>query len=221
MSTWLVQIAVSPRCTRLFTRGLLNGHALHRDLMRLAGDNLGDQPRKTAGLLWRVDEGPAGLQLLVQLNTPPRIDALPGDLALSARHRDLTPLLDRLQAGMRVRYRIAANATKRHGNATPEKKGKLANLHGADADAWWARKATDAGLHPQQITSTALPDILGPTTRDRHNTPQTVRHGVTRFDGIATITDPDQLRTAITQGIGRARTYGCGLLSIGPLSEPR
>ncbi|MFB9566127.1 type I-E CRISPR-associated protein Cas6/Cse3/CasE [Saccharopolyspora hordei] len=36
-------------------------------------------------------------------------------------------------------------------------------------------------------------------------------------EGAAIVTDPDRLRAAIIDGIGRARAYGCGLLSIGPV----
>lgn len=222
MSAWLAQITASPHCTRLWSRGLLNGHALHRDLMRLAADNLGDQPRKTVDMLWRAEEARNSLQILVQMTTKPALEHLNSDFAHAARERDLTPLLDRLETGSRVRYRIAANATKRHGNtAEPNKKGKLANLHGAAADEWWLRRAEQAGLRPLQVISTSLPDVLGPPTRDRNNTKQVVQHAVTRFDGIGVVTDPERLRAAVRDGIGRARTYGCGLLSLGPITGPR
>lgn len=216
MSAWLAQISASPHCTRLWSRGLLDGHALHRDLMRLADDNLGDQPRSTAGVLWRAEESRDGLQILVQMTTKPALERLNSDFARAARDRNLDPLLDRVEAGMRVRYRIAANATKRHGNSSPEKKGKLANLRGTAADEWWLRRAEQSGLRALQTLSTSLPDVLGPPTRDRHDTPQVVHHAVTRFDGIGVVTDPDRLRAAVCEGIGRARTYGCGLLSVGP-----
>lgn len=218
MSTWLVQITAAPRCTRLWSQGLMDGHAVHRDLMRLAAHDLGDQPRKTAGLLWRAEETHAGLRILAQLTSPPRLDALADDFALQTQQRALAPLLDNLHAGSKVRYRIAANATKRHGNtAKPGKKGKLANLHGSQAELWWLRRATQAGLHPLHVTSAPLPDVLGPLTRDSKDDPHTVRHGVTRFEGIGVVTDPDRLRIAVTDGIGRARTYGCGLLSLAPV----
>ncbi|MFS8202560.1 type I-E CRISPR-associated protein Cas6/Cse3/CasE [Streptomyces sp. CWNU-52B] len=46
--------------------------------------------------------------------------------------------------------------------------------------------------------------------------PHVFRHQLTRFDGQATITDPDQLRHALLHGIGRAKAYGAGLLSLAP-----
>jgi CRISPR system Cascade subunit CasE len=41
-----------------------------------------------------------------------------------------------------------------------------------------------------------------------------VRHALTQFDGTATVTDAAALVNAITTGIRRAKSHGCGLLSI-------
>ncbi|MEV5086000.1 type I-E CRISPR-associated protein Cas6/Cse3/CasE, partial [Streptomyces sp. NPDC056159] len=37
------------------------------------------------------------------------------------------------------------------------------------------------------------------------------------FDGRLEVTDPQLLRRALTQGIGKAKAYGCGLLTLAPL----
>jgi len=37
------------------------------------------------------------------------------------------------------------------------------------------------------------------------------------FEGSLSVTDPDLLRSAMVDGIGRARAYGCGLLTLAPL----
>lgn len=231
--TWLVAITIKPQCQRLFHRGKINGHTVHQELMRLVPDGLGDQPRQQAGLLYRVEStsDQRGLRVLAQLSLKPQVYALAEDFVEQAQHRCLTPLLDKLTAGTRVRYRIDANATKRHGNTAPAgKRGKLANLHGTDADLWWLRKATDAGLHPLRVNSTPQPDVLGRPSRRKprskgarsdqeESEPFTATHGVTRFEGIGIVTDPERLREAVNTGIGRARTYGCGMLSLGLTQE--
>ncbi|APU15567.1 type I-E CRISPR-associated protein Cas6/Cse3/CasE [Actinoalloteichus fjordicus] len=208
---WLVRLTLSPRSLPV-TTGLLDGDQLHRTLMRLLPDDLGERPRERGGLLYRVEPGRAGVGLLAQTLVPPRLAALPAELAATARDRDLRPLLDSLRPGVRVRYRIVANATKRHGNSAVEaKRGKLKVLRGTEADLWWLRRATEAGLHPVQVVSSPVDDVLGA---------RETRHGLTRFDGVGIVTDPDLLRTAVAEGIGRAKTYGCGLLSLGPAEAP-
>ncbi|RSN68457.1 type I-E CRISPR-associated protein Cas6/Cse3/CasE, partial [Streptomyces sp. WAC 05379] len=41
-------------------------------------------------------------------------------------------------------------------------------------------------------------------------------HRLLQFDGTAHITDPDALTDALLTGIGRAKSYGAGLLSLAP-----
>jgi CRISPR system Cascade subunit CasE len=38
------------------------------------------------------------------------------------------------------------------------------------------------------------------------------------YDGILTVTDPALLRRALCHGVGRAKAYGCGLLTLAPVS---
>ncbi|MGH3942262.1 MAG: type I-E CRISPR-associated protein Cas6/Cse3/CasE [Pseudonocardiaceae bacterium] len=38
-----------------------------------------------------------------------------------------------------------------------------------------------------------------------------------RYDGHLLVTDRDTFATAILNGIGRAKAYGCGLLSLAPM----
>lgn len=37
-----------------------------------------------------------------------------------------------------------------------------------------------------------------------------------RFEGILTVTDPDTFRTTVATGIGSAKAFGFGLLSLAP-----
>ncbi|MGC5410083.1 type I-E CRISPR-associated protein Cas6/Cse3/CasE, partial [Streptomyces sp. DT225] len=38
------------------------------------------------------------------------------------------------------------------------------------------------------------------------------------FDGHLEVTDPAVFRRALMQGIGKAKAYGCGLLTLAPLT---
>jgi CRISPR system Cascade subunit CasE len=40
------------------------------------------------------------------------------------------------------------------------------------------------------------------------------RISVLEFDGILRVTDPERLLTAVASGIGRARSFGCGLMLL-------
>ncbi|MBB1247270.1 type I-E CRISPR-associated protein Cas6/Cse3/CasE, partial [Streptomyces durbertensis] len=46
---------------------------------------------------------------------------------------------------------------------------------------------------------------------------QPVRLVTVTYDGRLKVTDPDALRRTLTQGLGKARAYGCGLMTLAPL----
>ncbi len=77
--------------------------------------------------------------------------------------------------------------------------------------AWWHRTADRIGL---VLDSTALLDTAKTSgmRRDQRVVVQTAT-----MEGVATIRDVDTVRDAIVLGVGHARAYGCGLLSVVPL----
>lgn len=201
--------------------------SLHKTLMLLAPEGLGDQPRRQAGLLYRLehDTQQAPPTLLIQSRQPPSLHRLPRTYG-TTQTRDLTPLLTALTTGRRVRYRITANPSVRRKVVddpffNPQPRHKDIPLHGGDALAWWQRKATRAGLALEYAELTPLlpsrhPTVRTPATNQQEKKPHVFRHALTRFEGLATITDPDQLRHALLTGIGRGKPYGAGLLSLAP-----
>ncbi|WP_330301541.1 MULTISPECIES: type I-E CRISPR-associated protein Cas6/Cse3/CasE [unclassified Streptomyces] len=208
-------------------RDLAHPGSLHKTIMLLAPEGLGEHPRQQAGLLFRLEHATRHTPptLLVQSQLPPDLTRLPATYG-SAETRDLTPMLTALTPGRRVRYRITANASARRQctDSDPffdtETKPRHTDvpLHGDDALTWWKRKATHAGLALHSTALTPVRRSRHPVTRQHggDKQPDVFRHALTRFDGLATITDPDQLRHAVLTGIGRGKPYGAGLLSLAP-----
>lgn len=212
--TSLTRITINPHHTAA-RADLADVNSLHKTLMRLVPDHAGPTPRATAGLLFRTEPGP-GPTLFVQTAHAPDLTALPTSYG-TARTLDLTPLLNSLTPGRTMRYRITAAPTtaRSAGNPTPhpvtgKRRGKITHLTGDDAIAWWQRRATDAGLEPVTISSLPRPF---PRTHLARSAPY---FRLTQFDGFARITDTGLLTHALKNGIGRAKTYGAGLLSLAP-----
>lgn len=203
---WLTRVLPDPR-DRAARRDLTDAARLHRRVMMLVPDGLGPQARHTAGVLFRVEETRTGVQVLVQTDAEPEPSRLPYAYGQTAVRR-LDPLLDALEKGTVVRYRLAANASKRLGRNS-EHAGKVIALRGSAAEQWWADRAASHGLAIQSLTAVRGTDAIG-----RRENGQPIRHAITRFDGLAVVTDPEAVRTAVHDGIGRGKSYGCGLLSL-------
>ncbi|MFE3267083.1 type I-E CRISPR-associated protein Cas6/Cse3/CasE [Streptomyces sp. NPDC059215] len=210
-SAALARIRLNPH-SRAVQRDLRDPTEMHRTLMRMVPDDLGDTPRQAAGLLFRVDESEDSSTLLVQAAVPLDTGGLPDGYG-EVQVKELKPMFAALKHGLNVRYRIAVNPVKRERLPLERKneRGKIVPLAGAEADHWWTRRATESGLH---LTS-LLPTPLRPVRPQGRNTAP-MRHSLIRYDGTATVTDPDLLTRALLDGIGRGKSYGAGLLSLAP-----
>lgn len=210
----LTRICLNHRSTTV-RRDLADATQLHKTVMRLAPDHLGDSPRQKAGLLFRLEPATDHTPptLLIQSHQMPDLTRLPDTYGI-AETLDLAPMFHALTPGRRVRYRITANASAsrlapqdRHPGS--KKRGTVTPLHGEQALTWWQRRATAAGL---TVTTTDATPVRFPR-RSKEPGPL---HALTRFDGTATVSNPEQLRHALLHGIGRGKPYGAGLLSLAP-----
>jgi CRISPR system Cascade subunit CasE len=204
VTAWLTRIAPNLRHPAA-RRDLSDVTAMHRRVMSLVPDGLGDQARQRAGVLFRIDHTTTGPVLLIQTALPPDPSRLPSGYGTIAT-RDISPLLKALTTGMAVHYRIAANASKKAWKG--DNAGKIVALSGLQAEQWWERKAEVNGLQLRHLRTQPQPAARGRAVP--------VFHAITLFEGQAVITDVDQVRAAVLSGIGRGRSYGCGLLSLAP-----
>lgn len=192
------------RNTPAVRRDLADSTELHKTVMRLLPDHLGDQPRQQGGLLFRLEPHTRRPALLVQTLHQPRLDQLPANYG-TAQTRDLTRMFHTLTPGSRVRYRITANPSRRD-----PKRRNVIPLHGDAALSWWHRRATQAGLDIHHVEAERR-RFQAHTWQAGHP-----YHALTQFDGTATITDPAALTRALLTGIGKGKAYGAGLLSLAP-----
>ncbi|MGW7466989.1 type I-E CRISPR-associated protein Cas6/Cse3/CasE [Streptomyces xantholiticus] len=210
----LARIHLNPY-SREVQRDLRDATQMHRTVMRMLPDNLGDSPRHQAGLLYRIDDTDTTSTLLVQAHQldPTRLPAEYGQADI----KSLAPMFTALHKGLAVRYRIVLNPAKRERLSVDEKgkRGRIVPLTGTDADQWWLRRATEAGLHLHVLTPTSMEPA-----RPRKQDAPRMRHSLLRYDGNATVTNPDTLREAVLHGIGRGKPYGAGLLSLAPARTP-
>lgn len=185
----------------------------HRAVMALFGDLVDKSARKSANILFRVDALPAKPPFfLVQSQIKPR---------------DLPDLLVRectvpaLNSGHYVRFRIAVNAVRRNTSAHG-KHGVTPVPFDDDQEApatWtrmtpWLQNKLDGALSDVTIVNHQR-EVLG-VTRMGRKSGRVVQ--VDTVDGVARVHDPNTLADIIVNGVGRAKSYGCGLLSVDVIS---
>jgi CRISPR system Cascade subunit CasE len=210
MNLWLTRIRPDMDDRRAQT-DLRDALEMHRTTMRMFPDGLGDHPRKRASVLFRVDDDATGPFILVQSAIKPEPERLPASYG-TVECKSLAPVLERLRPGLRLHYRISAHAVRRISRTSPRPDaGKTLTLTGEAADRWWHDRAAAAGLALHTLhrdhAATARGDYA--RTGPLHLTRQW-------FHGTATVTDETLLRHHLANGIGRAKNYGCGLLTLAP-----
>lgn len=171
-----------------------------------------DEPRP----LWRVDADDAlRPTLYIVSRTRPdltHVDEQAGwPSRPSAQSRSYSDLLASLEIGQTWAFRVTVNPTHR---ATINGVKKIVGHVTVDQQtSWLAARAAGIGvsLGTEDEPSFQL------TRRER----RTFRRGessvtlsTATFGGLLTVTDALLLRTALTEGIGRAKAYGCGLLTL-------
>lgn len=109
-----------------------------------------------------------------------------------------------------IRYELRANPIRKDG------KRKIALRSHDDLNSWWQRRAQVAGMTLTNAPIIDAPWQLKSQVKTDRTNPHKAGAGFTiethRFGGFARVTDADAHLPALTEGIGSARAYGCGLL---------
>jgi CRISPR system Cascade subunit CasE len=216
------------------------------DCNRLHGQIMGAFPaapdravaREHFGVLYRLETlgDPTRARLLVQSNHAPDWSALSAGYlgpSIDARGnpavRSIEEEIGRVCQGMRLRFRLRANPTKRVSDRNTEQDarwhGKRIELRREpDQLAWLERKASAGGfrlLNIQLATADSLPDVRigdAPKQYGQQDGSRRLNFGVALFEGRLEVADTVRFAETLRSGIGTAKAYGFGLLSIALLA---
>ncbi len=113
----------------------------------------------------------------------------------------------------RYRFKVIVNPTRRN-NAS----GKLVPVKGREAIAEWFAMRSPASwgfeVAPEHLQIEAV-NVL--QFKDKAHRPVTLAQA--HVQGQLRVTDPEQFQKSFAHGIGRGRSFGCGLLQIVPLID--
>lgn len=204
------------------TRNLLTSpHRLHAAVLAAfpAGQR---EPTEQGRILWRLDQ--RSQQSLLYIVSPHRpdlthlVEAAGWPATQSWQTHSYAPLLDRLTTGTQWAFRLAANPV----HSRPPEAGARSKRYGhvtvAQQTNWLLDRAGRNGFTVPETTGKE-PDVAVHAHRTWRfqREGRTVTLATAVFEGRLETTDPDALRHALTHGIGPAKGYGCGLLTLAPM----
>jgi len=167
-----------------------NAQSRHRMVMGLFPQGLGADARESAGVLFRVERNSKGGFVLIRSAIAPV--ALPGVNSLRERYSHVD--------GDTVLFRLTLNPVKRKGN-------KERFISGDEELESYLHEKVSPFFENPEVVSMKRESVLR-QNKGREFLP------LTQFDGVATISDVHKLEEALTNGIGRAKNYGAGLLTV-------
>ena len=216
-------------------RDLADCMAMHRTLMSAFPDKLSfsGAARAEAGLLYRVEALPSGaIAVLVQSALPPDWAHLPPcwlHREDEPQVKEITEALGRIESGSLLRFKLAANPTRKIGTKTGadgrKNNGKRVELRGEQEWlAWLERKAGQSGFRLKAVHAAShVPDVrsgrdlraTGAKRGPDGSASTLIFYGVV-FEGRLEVVDAALFHACLRAGIGPGKSYGYGLLSLAP-----
>jgi CRISPR system Cascade subunit CasE len=193
------------------TRELSNAHALHQRIMHAFPDELErDRPRQDWHILFRQE--PDSEVVLVKSELQPDWSKLPADYletGVTPGLKEFVPHPEKLASGQVLQFRLRANPSKRDSQT----KKTIGFYRRDDQLAWLERQAERNGFILRGVDVIPSPNLFG----QKGSGSAPIRIVTALYQGVLEISDSSKFLQALQQGIGRGKSYGCGLLSVARL----
>jgi len=163
--------------------------------------------------LWRLDSLSGNLYLLIVSETVPNFTSLasqlcePGEIGQT---KEYDSFLTSIQNGQSLRFRLRGNTVY----SVPmgkDKRGKVVpHVSEAHKKQWLVQKSEKHGFALNDFAITEM----GQQRFYRNGKQKPVELSHATFEGTLTVTDAELFKSALVLGIGRAKSYGCGLMTV-------
>jgi len=163
--------------------------------------------------LWRLDSLRGRLFLLVVSEIVPRFENLATQLCKigeTGQTKDYNAFLANIKNGQQLRFRLRGNTVRSLASGN-DKRGKVVPCSNEISKRQWLiNKAASNGFtldkHPFVMAETGQMRFF------RNRNPVDISYST--FEGVLTVEDAGLFVRALTNGIGRAKAYGCGLMTV-------
>lgn len=171
------------------------------------------QPATDGRVLWRVDRNGADTNLYVVSPDRPDFASLMEqagwtDASRPVRTADYSPFLQHLEAGQEWAFRLTANPVTTTLDALRGRKVRVPHVTVAQQTKWFTDRAEASGF--------SVPAVLVDDRRklEFQRSGKKVTLASVSYRGTLKVVDPGLLRSLLTNGIGKAKGYGFGLMTL-------
>jgi CRISPR system Cascade subunit CasE len=213
---YISQLILNDR-DRKVRHDLSNIHNLHRSIMQAFPDEQREKARADWQVLFRLE--PDSNVLLVQSELEPDWDKLlklspnyllPDKMGRFFCSKPFTPEVSLFPVDRLLRFRLKANPSKRD----KETKKTVGLYYQPDQEAWFGRQAAQHGFSVEGLDIIPSANLWGTKEKGQSQ----IKIHTALFQGVLKVQDPVLFVKAVRQGIGKGKSYGCGLLSLSKLS---
>lgn len=191
---------------------ITDAYSLHRVVYSLYPDIRSDADKAashSSGILFADQGGDfQHRKILLLANRPPAQQLAGGHGEVQSR-----PIADDFLSHLHYRFKVIINPTRRNNRSR-----QIEAIKGRDAIAqWFLERAAQSWGFAASAEHLQVDKVQVLQFDAKEQRPVTLAQA--HIQGQLTVTDPSQFARSFAQGIGRGRSFGCGLLQIVPLLD--
>ena len=160
--------------------------------------------------LWRIDELSASVYLLILSPNAPDFSHF--KYGYNGESRDYSAVLQQIESGKLLNFRLCANPTYTKSAGTGNRGKICAHVTIEQRRKWLLDKACKWGFNLNEDDFEII--VSDNISFRKKQGAKPVELGIAVYEGLLTVTDTELFKKALTDGIGRAKAYGCGMLTV-------
>lgn len=165
--------------------------------------------------LWRIDKLDNRLYLLLLSEDEPDLRSFCQQFGYADKGYEIKSydgLLSKINAGDVWRFRVTANATRSVSDMGNSKRGKVSACISTESQKkWLIDKSNKNGF---SVTADSFEVVQSKWLRFYKKASREISLFSVTYEGLLEVTDAEAFRRALTNGIGRGKAYGMGLLTV-------
>lgn len=195
-------------------------------------------PRQTeeGRILWRLDFNEETHSVWLYVVSPAKpdftniVEQAGWPMYQEWESKDYAPVLSRINVGAHFNFRLRANPVHRvlhdkfAGQEKPRDGKRLGHVTVEQQSQWLIDRSASNGFSVlqrdddyQMVVSQRKKERFQRTGQSGQRKGNEVTISTALFDGLLEVTDAEKFRHALCFGVGRAKGFGCGLLTVAPI----